>query len=332
MDHKRADKIINDFAGCRIIVLGDLMLDEFVWGEVRRISPEAPVPIVEVERETWSLGGAANVVANLLALGVQPIPIGIVGADGAAQRLRNCLIEAGAETSGVLSDQTRPTTYKTRILAHSLAHSQQMIRADRESRAPITRDMEDRIISVFNEALNDSDAVIISDYDKGLLTPRLLSATIEASHKRNKSVSLDPKIKNFQHYRHVDYIKPNHFEAERITNIEIIDENSVDTAARQIREMLDCKNVLITRGQFGMSLLDIDGKMTHIPAVKRQVYDVTGAGDTVIAVFTLALASGAELEEAAIIANHAAGVVVSKVGTATLSAAELSIALLDIEP
>jgi D-glycero-beta-D-manno-heptose-7-phosphate kinase len=328
MDHKRADQIIDDFTGRRIIVLGDLMLDEFVWGAVRRISPEAPVPIVEVERESWSLGGAANVVANLLALGVQPIPIGIVGVDDAAQRLRNCLTEAGAETSGVLSDQTRPTTYKTRIIAHS----QQMIRADRESRAPIAREMEDRIISVFTDALDNSDAVIISDYDKGLLTPRLLNTTIEASHKRNKIVSLDPKIKNFLHYRYVDYIKPNHFEAERLTNIEIIDEDSVKRAACQIREMLDCKNVLITRGELGMSLLDLDGRMTHIPAVKRLVYDVTGAGDTVIAVFTLALASGAELEEAAIIANHAAGVVVSKVGTATLSVTELSIALRDIEP
>jgi D-glycero-beta-D-manno-heptose-7-phosphate kinase len=327
MNQNRAQQIIENFAERRIIVLGDLMLDEFIWGEVRRVSPEAPVPIVEVKRETWNLGGAANVIANLLALGVQTIPIGIVGVDDSAQLIRRRLAEVGAENSRLVSDPSRPTTRKTRIVAHS----QQMIRADRESRVPIAPEMEDRIISVFSDALKDADAVIISDYDKGLLTPRLLSATIAATHEQDKIVCLDPKIRNFLHYRGVDCITPNQLEAERVTNIEITDEESLRSAAHRIRQMLDCKSVLITLGERGMGLLNVKGSMLQIPTVARQVYDVTGAGDTVIAVLTLALASGADLEEAAVIANHAAGVVVSKIGTATISPTELSIALQDLE-
>jgi D-glycero-beta-D-manno-heptose-7-phosphate kinase len=327
MNLQRAQKIVNKFTDCRIVVLGDLMLDEFIWGEVRRISPEAPVPVVDVKRETWNLGGAANVVANLLELGARAVPIGVVGDDEAAGVLRNCLTRSGAEISGIVTDTSRPTTRKTRIVAHS----QQMVRADRENRSPISPDTEERLIPVFLKALENSDAIIISDYDKGLLTPRLLNATIAATQAQNKIVCLDPKIRNFLHYRSVDCITPNQLEAERVTNIEIIDQDSLRSAASRIREMLDCKNVLITRGESGMSLLNVNDKLTHIPTVARQVYDVTGAGDTVIAVLTLALVSGADLEEAAIIANHAAGVVVSKIGTATLSTAELSIALQDIE-
>jgi rfaE bifunctional protein kinase chain/domain len=327
MNLQRAQQIINKFADCRIVVLGDLMLDEFIWGEVRRISPEAPVPVVEVKRESWNLGGAANVVANLLALGAQVAPIGIVGDDEAAEILRTSLAGGGTDTSGVVTDSSRPTTRKTRIVAHN----QQMVRADRENRTPISSDTEDRLIPLFLDALEDSDAIIISDYDKGLLTPRLLSETIEATRAQDKIVCLDPKIRNFLHYRNVDCITPNQLEAERVTNIEITGEDSLRAAASRIRDMLDCKNVLITRGEAGMSLLNVKGQMTHIPTVAREVYDVTGAGDTVISVLTLALVSGAELEDAAAIANHAAGIVVSKIGTATLSTAELSIAVQDVD-
>ncbi|MBO0797473.1 MAG: D-glycero-beta-D-manno-heptose-7-phosphate kinase [Blastocatellia bacterium] len=327
IDFKRATQLIDKFAGRRITVLGDLMLDEFIWGEVRRISPEAPVPIVDVKRETWNLGGAANVVANLLALGARVVPIGIVGVDDAAALLRDSLSSRGAETSRIISDPARPTTRKTRIVAHN----QQMIRADRENRAPIAEELEVRIISLVSDALADSEAIIISDYDKGLLTPRLLGAAVAAARARNKIVCLDPKIKNFLHYRNVDYITPNQAEAERVTDIEISDDASLHAAAQRIRKLLDCRNVLITRGEFGMALLNSSGKMMHIPTFARQVYDGTGAGDTVISTLTLALAAGAEPEEAAFIANHAAGVVVSKFGTATLSTSELSMAIRDID-
>jgi D-beta-D-heptose 7-phosphate kinase/D-beta-D-heptose 1-phosphate adenosyltransferase len=326
MNFQRAQQIINKFSDLRIVTLGDLMLDEFIWGEVRRISPEAPVPVVEVKRETWHLGGAGNVVSNLLELGAKAIPVGVVGEDDAAKLLRDCFVERGAETIGIVSDPSRPTTRKTRIVAHS----QQMVRADREDRSPITGAVEDRIIAAFNEALPDADAVIISDYDKGLLTPRTLRAAIESAQAQRKIVCLDPKIRNFAHYRAVDVITPNQSEAERASGVEITDDASLVEAARRIRELLDCRNVLITRGEHGMSLLDAEGAVTHIPTVAREVYDVTGAGDTVIAALTLALASGASLDEAAVIANHAAGVVVGKVGTATVSRAELSVALQDL--
>jgi D-beta-D-heptose 7-phosphate kinase/D-beta-D-heptose 1-phosphate adenosyltransferase len=310
----------------RIVTLGDLMLDEFIWGEVRRISPEAPVPVVEVKRETWHPGGAGNVVSNLLELGAKAVPVGVVGDDDAAKLLRDRFAVRGADTSGIVADPSRPTTRKTRIVAHS----QQMVRADREDRSPITGAVEDRIIAAFNDALSDADAVIISDYDKGLLTPRALRAAIESAQSQRKIVCLDPKIRNFAHYRAVDVITPNQTEAERASGVEITDETSLVAAARRIRDLLDCKNVLITRGEHGMSLLDAQGAVTHIPTVAREVYDVTGAGDTVIAALTLALASGALLDEAAIIANHAAGVVVGKVGTATVSLGELSAALQDV--
>jgi D-beta-D-heptose 7-phosphate kinase/D-beta-D-heptose 1-phosphate adenosyltransferase len=327
MKQDQAIHLMNNFAGCRIIVFGDLMLDEFIWGEVRRISPEAPVPVVEVKRETWHLGGAGNVVSNLLELGARAFPVGTAGDDLAARLMRDCFIERGAGVSGLITDASRPTTRKTRIVAHS----QQMVRADREDRSPIRESVEDALIAAYDALIEEAGAVIISDYDKGTLTPRILRHSIETARARGRIVCLDPKIKNFAHYAGVDVITPNAHEAERASGIEITDDASLTAAAHRIREMLDCRNVLITRGEHGMSLLDQAGTLTHIPTVAREVYDVTGAGDTVIATLTLALAAGARLDEAAILANHAAGVAVGKVGTATVSCAELALALQDLE-
>jgi len=323
MNYERAQQIVSKFSDLRIVTLGDLMLDEFIWGEVRRISPEAPVPVVEVKRETRRLGGAGNVVSNLLELGAGATAIGVVGADEAAKMLRDRFAELKAEIDGIITDSSRPTTRKTRVIAHG----QQMVRADREDRSPITTAVEDRVIAEFNRALSRADAVIISDYDKGLLTPRVLRAVIELAQARARTVCLDPKTRNFAHYREVDVITPNQIEAERASGVEITDESSLIAAARRIRELIGCKNVLITRGEHGMSMLDAEGDMTHIPTVAREVYDVTGAGDTVIATLTLALASGANLNEASTIANHAAGIVVGKVGTATIARDELLAAL-----
>lgn len=327
MIQKRAQQIINQFINHRIVVLGDLMLDEFIWGEVRRISPEAPVPVVDVKRESWHLGGAGNVISNLLELGAQAVPIGIIGDDEAGKLLNRKFAACGATTDGLIIDASRPTTRKTRIVAHS----QQMVRADREDRSPINAEIEARVLAAFNSQLRDAEAVIISDYDKGLLTSHLLESVIAATHAQGKIVCLDPKIKNFLSYRQVDVITPNQPEAERASGIEITDGASLIKAAHRIREMLDCVNVLITRGEHGMTLLDSQNGMTHIPTVAREVYDVTGAGDTVIATLTLAMAAGANVSEAAIIANHAAGVVVGKVGTATISQSELQAVLTDLE-
>jgi D-beta-D-heptose 7-phosphate kinase/D-beta-D-heptose 1-phosphate adenosyltransferase len=328
MNQQRAQALLNQFSNRHLIVLGDLMLDEFIWGEVRRISPEAPVPVVEVKRESWHLGGAGNVVSNLIELGARALPIGIIGDDEAGRLMRHQFDDRDAATDGLIIDAMRPTTRKTRIVAHS----QQMVRADRESRSPIQPEIEEQVMAAFNLALSKAEAVVISDYDKGLLTPHLLEKVINATHAQDKLVCLDPKIKNFLSYRQVDVITPNQSEAERASGIEIVDDESLLAAAHRIREMLDCDNVLITRGEHGMSLLDAENRMTHIPTVAREVYDVTGAGDTVIAALTLAMSAGATAIEAAVIANHAAGVVVRKIGTATVSLAELASALLDLEP
>lgn len=327
MNQQRAQHILNLFPNRRLIVLGDLMLDEFIWGEVRRISPEAPVPVVEVKRESWHLGGAGNVVSNLLELGAKAMPIGIIGKDEAGQVLKNRFAELGATVDGLIVDASRPTTRKTRIVAHS----QQMVRADRESRLPASEEVENRVIDAFQSALAETEIVIVSDYDKGLLTPRVLKTVISVTQAAGKCICLDPKIKNFPSYQQVDVITPNQPEAERASGIEIVDDASLVAAAHKIRKMLSCANVLITRGEHGMSLLDAEENLTHIPTVAREVYDVTGAGDTVIATLAMAMAAGATVAEAAYIANHAAGIVVGKVGTATVTATELAAALLDFD-
>jgi D-glycero-beta-D-manno-heptose-7-phosphate kinase len=316
-------EILDRFPGRRLLVLGDLMLDQFIWGEVRRISPEAPVPVVEVRRESYHLGGAGNVVSNLLELGAAAAPVGVVGDDWAGAELRRRCAELGAETAGISTDASRPTTLKTRIVAHS----QQVVRADREARGPVSRATEEAVIAHFAAALPGAEVVIVSDYDKGLLTPRVLAATLGAAREARKPVCLDPKIRHFAHYRGVDVVTPNQQEAERAAGVEITGEASLLEAGARIRAQLDCGHVLITRGEHGMSLLNASGKIAHIPTVAREVYDVTGAGDTVIAALALALSAGAGITAAAVIANYAAGVVVGKVGTATVSRAELAEAI-----
>jgi rfaE bifunctional protein kinase chain/domain len=314
-----AHALTNRFEGRRIVVLGDLMLDEFIWGRVRRISPEAPVPVVEVERHTLALGGAGNVVSNLVALGAIPVPIGTVGDDPDAERLRAALNALGVRTDGLVADAARPTTLKTRIIAHN----QQVVRADRESRSAISPEVEERIVSSFRDHLDKVDAVVVSDYNKGLLTERVLRRALDAARASGLIVCLDPKTRSFANYQPVTIITPNHQEAAEAAGVEIGDDHSLVEAGRKILSLVDCRAVLITRGEEGMTLFTDDGDVTHIPTVAREVYDVTGAGDTVIATLAVALAAGAKPAEAAMLANYAAGVVVGKVGTATVTRDEL---------
>lgn len=319
----RARSMTDAFAGKRIVVLGDLMLDEFIWGRVRRISPEAPVPVVEVDRHTVALGGAGNVVSNLVALGASPAPIGVLGDDAVAQRLRSLFAELGVSAEGLVVDATRPTTVKTRIIAHN----QQVVRADRESRAPIAAAMERLVTGAFLEAIEAADAIVISDYGKGLLTSGLLRQALPAARKKEMIVCLDPKMRSFAHYQPVTVITPNNQEAAEASGIPIENEAALIEAGGKLLGSIDCRAVLITRGEEGMTLFTGAAaagiNVTHIPTVAREVYDVTGAGDTVIGTLALALASGASLEEAARLANHAAGVVVGKVGTASVTREEL---------
>jgi len=307
--------------GRTVVVFGDVMLDEFVWGDVTRISPEAPVPVVDIRRESVHLGGAANVLANLRSLGARAAVVGVVGSDRAGERVRAELREAGAldAEEGLIVDVSRPTTVKTRIIAHS----QLVVRADRERRAPVEGPLEERIIAALQKLLREADALVVSDYDKGAVTPRVLDAVLPLAEVAGVSALVDPKIRNFDSYRPATLVTPNHHEALRLTNSDDDTDDGMARAARSIRDRLNCRSVLITRGERGMMLLGEDGEPVYVPTAAREVYDVTGAGDTVIATLAASLAAGASLVEAAMLANHAAGIVVGKVGTATASAEEL---------
>ena len=304
-----------------VVVYGDVMLDEFVWGDVTRISPEAPVPVVDIRRESFHLGGAANVLANLRALGARSALVGVVGPDRAGERVRSELREAGAldADENLVVDVSRPTTLKTRIIAHS----QTVVRADRERREPVDGPTEERVVAALKRLLRGADALVVSDYDKGAVTPGALDEVLPLAEVAGVPALVDPKFRNFDSYRPATLVTPNHHEALRLTNAEDDTDEGMARAARAIRERLGCRSVLITRGARGMMLLEGDGEPVYVPTAARAVYDQTGAGDTVIATLAASLAAGATLVEAAMLANHAAGVVVGKVGTATATAAEL---------
>ena len=314
----RASEILKTLQDRYVLVLGDVMLDEFVWGDVTRISPEAPVPVVDVRRESVHLGGAANVLANLVALGAHGSVVGVVGNDGPGDRLQNELRELGSQDGCLIVDETRRSTTKTRIIAHS----QLVVRADRESRIPVSSKVEDHIIARLKEALKHANAFVVSDYDKGVVTPRILREILPVAYEQ-VPVLIDPKLRNFTSYRPATLVTPNHLEALRMSDSEDHSDEGSHTAAKIIREKLGCDAVLITRGDRGMMLLEADGRPVYVETAAREVYDVTGAGDTVIAALAGALACGATMVEAASFANHAAGVVVGKVGTATATPDEL---------
>ena len=317
---ERAVEIVRSIRDQSVVVLGDVMLDEFVWGDVSRISPEAPVPVVDIQRETVHLGGAANVLANLVALGAKACVVGVIGKDSAGERLRDKLREISPrhQDQYLVEEEARQSTIKTRIIAHS----QLVVRADRESRNPVSAQSEERLLSALREALEHASAFVVSDYDKGVVTPRILAEILPMAYERIP-VLIDPKIRNFQLYHPATLITPNHHEALRLMNLEENTDTNLRSAAQMIRDKLRCDSVLITRGDKGMVLLEGDADPVFVETTAREVYDVTGAGDTVIATLAAALAGGASILEAANVANHAAGIVVGKVGTATATATEL---------
>jgi D-beta-D-heptose 7-phosphate kinase/D-beta-D-heptose 1-phosphate adenosyltransferase len=317
---QRAEELISAMRDRKIVVLGDVMLDEFVWGDVTRISPEAPVPVVDIRRESMHLGGAANVLANIVALGAKACVVGVVGNDSAGERLRANLKEVSPSQPDeyLVVDQDRPSTIKTRIIAHN----QLVVRADREARGLINGNTEKQILDSLKDAIQDAAAFVVSDYDKGVVTPHILGEILPAAYARFP-VLIDPKIRNFNHYRPASLVTPNHHEALRMTNLEADSDEGLHQAALIIEQKLGCDAVLITRGDRGIMLLEGDNAPVFVETAAREVYDVTGAGDTVIATLAAALAAGATMLEAANLANHAAGIVVGKVGTATASADEL---------
>ena len=319
LNKTRAAELLQTFRERKVLVLGDVMLDEFVWGDVTRISPEGPVPVVDVRRESIHLGGAANVLANLIALGTHGWVVGVVGNDSAGERLRDQLRQLNSTgDGGVIVDETRCSTIKTRIVAHS----QLVVRADRESRAPVNSEVEQQIVARLKEKVAEAHAFVVSDYDKGVVTPAILREILPFAYER-VPVLIDPKLRNFNSYRPATLITPNHHEALRMSDTEDHSDDGSHDAARIIQQKLGCDAVLITRGDRGMMLLEAGGQPVFVETAAREVYDVTGAGDTVIATLAAALASGATMLEAAALANHAAGVVVGKVGTATTTGTEL---------
>ena len=336
LDASRARELVGRFAGQRVLVVGDAMLDRFIVGQVTRISPEAPVPVVRFQSEHVRLGGAANVAHNIAALGGKPSLVAIVGADAAAARLREQLEAAGVNVSGLVEDRSRPTTEKVRIVTE---RNQQVARLDYEQDADAAGEVQQALVDRVEGFGSEASVLLVSDYLKGAVTRPVFEAllavasaapiaaagrTRERDHRGGRiPLIVDPKIPHLAAYAGATLITPNHHEAEVATHLRVRTDGDAQQAAREFRRRASCDAVLITRGDQGMWLSASDAEGS-IPAVAREVSDVTGAGDTVVATLALALAAGATMAEAAMLANHAAGIVVGKFGPATVTAGELS--------
>lgn len=307
---------VDRFPKVKVLVVGDVMLDEFIWGTVERISPEAPVPVVNVTAESRLLGGAANVVNNIVSAGGKAALTGVVGNDRSGRDVTRMLEELGADPSGMIADRNRPTTIKTRVVAHA----QQVVRYDRESRQPISRTPQTKVFEYLETMRDKADAVIVSDYGKGLITQELMDRVRTVFSRPDRVIAVDPKVQNFNLYQKVTVITPNTNEASLGSGIKIESEETLIQAGNKILHDLECSSVLVTRGENGMALFERGRPVVCIPTVAREVYDVTGAGDTVIAIMTLGRAAGLDRLEAAILANFAAGVVVGEVGTSAVTA------------
>jgi D-beta-D-heptose 7-phosphate kinase/D-beta-D-heptose 1-phosphate adenosyltransferase len=326
--------IINHFNKAKILVIGDVILDEYIWGNVERISPEAPVPVVWANKRTYVPGGAANVANNIRSLDAEVYLLGVTGKDKNTGILFSELNKRRINTKGIFIEPKRHTTLKTRIIA---GH-QQVVRVDWEHTEPLPRDLNNRLIKFIQKNIDDFDAIVIEDYGKGVINIHLLTELIHLAHSHKKIITVDPKEDHFQYYHGVTSITPNRHELEnairnlklkdttnrfKINNDRLFTDKDIDSAARQILEYLELESILVTLSECGMKLLERNGRLTHIPTVAQEVFDVSGAGDTVIGTFTLGLCCGGSLLEAAHIANFAAGIVVGKVGTAVTTRKEL---------
>jgi len=345
-DSRKLARLAKTLRGRRIGVAGDLMLDRYVWGSAARLSPEAPVPVVDFINESQVLGGAANVAANLSALGAAVLPFGVIGDDEAGRAVRSCLEAAGMPTKGVIADASRITTVKTRIVARH----QQIVRVDRERREPLNHAMEESMIRRIKSALGHLDALVISDYDKGVVSDPLADRVLTECHRRKVPVLVKPKTSRLFAYRGATLIVCNAKEAGFFVTRSLEDDDSVEQAGRALLAHFGCSAVVITRGSEGLNVFeDTSPKGFHVPATSReisyarvgqsgvdhaihgrQVFDVTGAGDTVLSVLALAIAARVPIREAAILANAGAGVAVGKLGTSTITPAELLAAAQDL--
>ncbi len=318
LDRKQLESFLEGAAKIRALVVGDLMLDEYVWGSTDRISPEAPVPVVDVKHEDSRLGGAGNVINNLMALNCHIDVVSIVGDDDDGSSLLRILEERGVEKHGVCTHSGRVTSRKTRVFASN----QQVVRIDREIRSDISVENEDYIITYVKAAISSLDVIFVSDYQKGVLTNRLLKAVIDIGREAKVPVLVDPKGGDYGKYHGASLLTPNRNEVELATGIKIKDETSLLEAGRKLRSELELEALVITRSEEGMTVFSAAGEFT-LPTVAREVYDVSGAGDTVLSLFGLGMVQKLPLESSACLANLGAGIVVGKVGTSTVSAQEL---------
>lgn len=304
LDKKRAKEILDGITGKKIAVIGDVMLDRYFWGNVTRVSPEAPVPVIDVENETFHLGGAANVASNLKSLGLEPILCGLVGDDNSGRIFRDIASETGINIDGMFIDVERPTTVKTRIIGNN----QQIARLDRESRSLVSNRGEKYIIE-FVKSIEDLGAIILEDYNKGVLSPILIREIIGYAKKNNINVFVDPKFDNFFSFNEVTVFKPNRKEASKALNMQIKTDEDILKAGKRLLESIKCKYVLLTLGSGGMMMFENNGNVVHIPTKALHVADVSGAGDTTIAALAACMSTGADFVESAYIANIAAGLV-----------------------
>lgn len=315
---------VDRFAELKVLVIGDAILDEYVWGTVRRISPEAPVPVVRVTREERQLGGAANVITNIVTVGGQAVLAGVIGNDRMGRAIAQMLRKLGSDPGGLVVDKHRPTTRKTRIVAHA----QQVVRFDREQTTDLDGPVQGKILDFVRSSLGELDAIIIQDYGKGVISPFLMDGLRAVLDGKDVLVTVDPQVGHFHLYRDMTLITPNHFEAEAGAGMTIDSEESLMEAGRKLMRRLRLRNVVITRGEKGMTLFEKRRPPRTIPSEAREVFDTVGAGDTVIAILTLALAAGLPLTEAAVLSNYAAGIVCGKLGTASVTAEELKAAVM----
>ncbi|MEK6532324.1 MAG: D-glycero-beta-D-manno-heptose-7-phosphate kinase [Nitrospirota bacterium] len=319
VSQKALRQYLQRFPQASLLVIGDLILDHYVMGRVSRISPEAPVPVVHVESETLRLGGAANVFNNILALGGKADLCGVIGADESGRLLLKELGKSRSGRGGVIIDHDRPTTRKSRVIAHN----QQIVRYDMEGRQELKGTLQKRLLRYVESRIRELSCIVVSDYAKGVVSAALMTELTRMAALRKIPIIVDPKVEHFSYYKGVTVMTPNHLEATQAAGLHGDDDQTINQAGALIRQRLGCQSVLITRGEKGMSLYEGEGTSWHLPTQARQVYDVTGAGDTVIGTLALALATGASMREAATLANHAAGIVVGMVGTATVSPKQL---------
>jgi len=314
------DKIIKDFSSKKILVIGDVMVDEYITGSVKRISPEAPVPVLDFRQKTLEAGGASNVAHNLRGLGADVRISGVASEDEAGKWLRTHFNDLGIDASALYSEEGRPTTLKSRFATKG----QQLLRVDREDASVISESVAEKIFENLEKQINEIDAVVLSDYRKGVLSDtNLVKRIIRLCNEKNVFISIDSKSSNIEAFSGIDFVKPNNLELEAAVGIQIIDDESFDKAGREYLRRSGAKNLIVTRGSKGIAVFVPGKEREDYPARDVQVYDVCGAGDTVISTITLAKISGLEMDEAAMLANLAAGVVISKVGTVAISAAEL---------